>query len=140
MNAIVLPHPQLGTHRPQPRLSTEVRSLREQALWITLHRDAATGLQNFTPDLVQEFRSLVEDLHDDRQRRPLPPYAVVQSADPDYFSMGGDLRFFRGCIQRGDAATLHESYRHCLDLMLSWNGKPKSPPPPATLVQALDRV
>src|SRR3546814_10780473 len=81
MNAIVLPHPQLGTHRPQPRLSTEVRSLRKHALWITLHRDTATGLQNFTPDLVQEFRSLVEDLHDDRQRRPLPPYAVVQRSE-----------------------------------------------------------
>src|SRR3546814_4971512 len=81
MNAIVLPHPQLGTHRPQPRLSTEVRSLREQALWITLHRDAATGLQNFTPDLVQEFRSLVEDLHDDRQRRPLPPRSEEHTSE-----------------------------------------------------------
>lgn len=135
MNAIVLPHPQLGTHRPQPRLSTEVRSLREQVLWITLHRDAATGLQNFTPDLVQEFRSLVEDLHDDRQRRPLPPYAVVQSADPDYFSMGGDLRFFRGCIQRGDAATLREYSMRCLDLLLSWNGKLKDTTTSVSLVQ-----
>ena len=135
MNAIVLPHPHLGTHRPQPRLSTEARSLREQALWITLHRDAATGLQNFTPDLVQEFRGLVEDLHDDRQGRPLPPYAVVQSADPDYFSMGGDLRFFCDCIERRDAATLREYSMRCLDLLLSWNGKLKATTTSVALVQ-----
>lgn len=136
MNAIVLPHPHLGTLRPvQPRLSTEVRQLREQALWITLHRDQGTGLQNFTPELVQEFRGLVEELHDDRKRQPLPHYAVVQSADPDYFSMGGDLRFFRDCIQRRDSATLRDYSMRCLDLLLSWNGKLKDTTTSIALVQ-----
>ena len=133
MNAIVLPHP--ATTRAQPRLSTEVRRLRAEALWITLGRDTATGLQNFTPDLVQEFRGLVEDLHDGRKRQPLPIYAVVQSADPDYFSMGGDLRFFRECIQRRDAATLRDYSMRCLDLLLSWNGKFKDTTTSIALVQ-----
>ena len=135
MNAIVLPHPHLATARQQPRLSTQVRRMQADALWITLGRDAATGLQNFTPDLVAEFRGLVEDLHDGRKRQPLPNYAVVQSADPDYFSMGGDLRFFRECIQRRDAATLRDYSMRCLDLLLSWNGKFKDTTTSIALVQ-----
>lgn len=120
MNAIALPRPHLSAVRAQPRLATQLRPLQAQTLWITLGRDPATGLQNFTPALVQEFRGLVADLHDGRQRQPLPHYAVVQSADPDYFSMGGDLRFFRDCIQRRDAATLRDYSMRCLDLLLSW--------------------
>ena len=135
MNAIVLPHPHLATARQQPRLTTQVRRMQADALWITLGRDAATGLQNFTPDLVAEFRGLVEDLHDGRKRHPLPNYAVVQSADPDYFSMGGDLRFFRECIQRRDAATLRDYSMRCLDLLLSWNGKFKDTTTSIALVQ-----
>ena len=135
MNAIVQPHPHLATARQQPRLTTQVRRMQADALWITLGRDAATGLQNFTPDLVAEFRGLVEDLHDGRKRQPLPNYAVVQSADPDYFSMGGDLRFFRECIQRRDAATLRDYSMRCLDLLLSWNGKFKDTTTSIALVQ-----
>ena len=135
MNAIVLPHPHLSNARPQSRLTTQVRQLQAEALWITLGRDAATGLQNFTPDLVNEFRGLVEALHDGRKRQPLPNYAVVQSADPDYFSMGGDLRFFRDCIQRRDAATLRDYSMRCLELLLSWNGKFKDSTTSIALVQ-----
>jgi DSF synthase len=135
MNAIVLPHPQRANVRPQPRLATEVRRLQADALWITLSRDARTGLQNFTPELVQEFRGLVEELHDRRKHQPVPHYAVVQSADPDYFSMGGDLRFFRDCIQRGDAATLRDYSMRCLDLLLAWNGRFKDTTTSVALVQ-----
>jgi DSF synthase len=135
MNARVLQHPNSASPRHLPRLSTQVRHLRADALWITLGRDRATGLQNFTPDLVQEFRGLVDDLHDRRQSQPLPHYAVVQSADPDYFSMGGDLRFFRDCIQRRDAAQLREYSMRCLDLLLSWSGKFKDATTSIALVQ-----
>lgn len=121
MNAVVVQHPNSHAFRGHPRLETEVRRLRADALWITLHKDAATGLQNFTPDLVSEFHGLVEDLQ--YGRFPSLGYAVIQSADPEYFSMGGDLRFFRDCIQRRDATRLRDYSMRCLDLLLSWNGK-----------------
>ena len=135
MNAIVLQHPQLTALRSQPRVTTQVRRLQADALWITLDRDSATGLQNFTPDLVSEFRGLVDDLQDRRLREPPLHYAVVQSADPDYFSMGGDLRFFRDCIQRRDAVRLRDYSMRCLDLLLSWGGRLKDTTTSIALVQ-----
>ena len=133
MNAVVVQHPNSLALRNKPRLTTEIRRLHAEALWITLHKDAATGLQNFTPDLVGEFRQLVEDLQ--YERSTPAGYAVVQSADPDYFSMGGDLRFFRDCIQRRDAIRLRDYSMRCLDLLLSWNGKLKDTSTSIALVQ-----
>jgi DSF synthase len=133
MNAVVVQHPNSLAFRARPRLETEVRRLQADALWITLHKDAATGLQNFTPDLVGEFQGLVEDLQ--YGRSPSPGYAVIQSADPEYFSMGGDLRFFRDCIQRRDALRLRDYSMRCLDLLLSWNGKLKDTSTSIALIQ-----
>jgi len=123
MNAVVLQHPHAAALRNLPRLSAEIRRLQADALWITLDRDRATGLQNFTPELVREFQSLVDDLEQSRFGIAPLRYTVVQSAHPDYFSMGGDLRFFRDCIQRRDAARLRDYSMRCLELLLSWNGK-----------------
>lgn len=134
MNAVVLQHPQFASMRPQSRLSTEIRNLRADALWITLGKDADTGLQNFTPALVQEFRGLLAGLHD-RRNAPAPNYLVVQSDDPAYFSMGGDLRFFRDCIQRRDAAALRDYSMRCLELLLAWNGRPDDETTSVALVQ-----
>ena len=78
MNAVVVQHPNSLALRNKPRLTTEIRRLHADALWITLHKDATTGLQNFTPDLVGEFRQLVEDLQ--YERSTPAGYAVVQSA------------------------------------------------------------
>ena len=133
MNAVVVQHPNSLALRPIPRITTAIRRLHADALWITLHKDAATGLQNFTPDLVGEFQDLVEDL---QYGRAAPAgYAVVQSADPDYFSMGGDLQFFRDCIQRRDAIRLRDYSMRCLDLLLSWSGKLKDTGTSIALVQ-----
>lgn len=134
MNAIVLQHPQFASLRPQSRLSTEVRNLRADALWVTLGKDPDTGLQNFTPALVQEFRGLLAGLHD-RRNAPAPNYLVVQSDDPSYFSMGGDLRFFRECIQRRDASALRDYSMRCLELLLAWSGRPDDSTTSVALVQ-----
>ena len=134
MNAIVLQH-RHASARPQSRLSTEVRRLRAEALWITLGKDADTGLQNFTPALVQEFRGLLEGLRERRHLSTAPAYVVVQSADPAYFSMGGDLRFFRECIQRRDASALRDYSMRCLDLLMAWNGRPDDSTTSIALVQ-----
>jgi DSF synthase len=121
MNAVVVQHPN-AVFRTRPRLSADIRRLQADALWISLDRDHATGLQNFTPELVREFQSLVDDLEQSRFGIAPLQYAVVQSTHPDYFSMGGDLRFFRDCIQRRDAARLRDYSMRCLELLLSWNG------------------
>lgn len=124
MNAIVVPHPHHAiAFRPSPRIATEVRRLHADALWITLQRDPASGLQNFTPQLVRGFQGLLEDVEAGRFGMHPPHYCVVQSADPGYFSMGGDLRFFRDCIQRRDAARLRGYSMQCLELLLGWHGK-----------------
>ena len=133
MKAVVVQHPNALNFRSNPRITTEIRRLHADALWITLDKDAATGLQNFTPDLVGEFQQLVEDLQ--YERSASAGYAVVQSADPDYFSMGGDLRFFRDCIQRRDALRLRDYSMRCLDLLLSWSGKLKDTSTSIALVQ-----
>src|SRR5690606_34446350 len=62
MNAVVLQHPNVNFPRASSRISTQVRHLHADALWMTLAKDSATGLQNFTPALVQEFRALVDNL------------------------------------------------------------------------------
>ncbi len=134
MNAVVLQHPNVNSPRPSSRISTQVRRMHADALWITLAKDSATGLQNFTPALVQEFRGLVDEMQDRRVATPLH-YAVVQSADQDYFSMGGDLRFFRECIQRRDAATLREYSMRCLDLLQAWSGRLKDTTTSIALIQ-----
>jgi len=134
MNAVVLQHPNVNAPRPSSRISTQVRRMQADALWITLAKDSATGLQNFTPALVHEFRGLVDELQDRRSATPLN-YAVVQSADADYFSMGGDLRFFRECIQRRDAATLREYSMRCLDLLQAWSGRLKDTTTSIALIQ-----
>ncbi|GHB93983.1 crotonase/enoyl-CoA hydratase family protein [Thermomonas carbonis] len=133
MNAVVVQHPNSLAFRASPRITTEIRRLHADALWITLHKDTATGLQNFTPDLVGEFHDLVEDLQ--YGRSAFAGYAVVQSADSNYFSMGGDLRFFRDCIQRRDALRLRDYSMRCLDLLLSWSGKMKDTSTSIALVQ-----
>ena len=121
MNAVVVQHPNATAFRSNPRISTEVRRLQADVLWVTLHKDLATGLQNFTPDLVREFQGLADDLQSGQFGMAPLHYAVVQSAHPEYFSMGGDLRFFRDCIQRRDATRLRDYSMRCLDLMLSWS-------------------
>src|SRR3546814_9347236 len=49
--------------------------------------------------------------------------------------MGGDLRFFRDCIQRRDASTLRDYSMRCLELLLSWDGGIKDTTTSIALVQ-----
>jgi len=47
-------------------------------------------------------------------------YLVLRSEHPDYFSLGGDLEHFRGCIASGDREALLRYSLRCLDLMYGW--------------------
>jgi DSF synthase len=102
---------------------------------------AHTGLQNFTPELVAEFQNLLDAMirpvasAGAISRPEVPAYTVVQSSHPEYFSVGGDLAFFRACIERGDATTLRAYSMRCLDLMYGWSSKLKGQSTSIALVQ-----
>jgi DSF synthase len=120
------------------RVSTRIRQLAERTLWVNVAPDG-NGVHNFTPALVGEFQDLIDEM-----RIPAavagaighpPPYAVIQSSHPTYFSQGGDLRFFHGCIQRRDADRLREYSMRCLDAIVAWSTEFKPAMTTISLVQ-----
>ena len=58
MNAVVVQHPNYPVFCAGTRVDTEIRRLQSDTFWITLRKDTATGLQNFTPELVREFQGM----------------------------------------------------------------------------------
>lgn len=122
-------HPTFPLHLPYAapatrRVTVEPRNLGAPVQWVHLAPDPASGLQNFTPALVDEFKSILDAmLSTDGVPRLVSPYTVIQSTHPDYFSVGGDLAFFRDCIQRGDAETLRAYSMQCLNLMHGWSSR-----------------
>ncbi|MGJ4728917.1 crotonase/enoyl-CoA hydratase family protein [Luteimonas sp. SDU101] len=125
-------------NRNHARVSTQIRQLAERTLWINVAPDA-NGVHNFTPALVEEFHELIDEM-----RIPAavagaighpPPYAVIQSAHPTYFSQGGDLRFFLDCIKRRDVQRLRAYSMRCLDAIVAWSTEFKGNMSTISLVQ-----
>jgi DSF synthase len=116
------------------RVVAERRSIDPSTQWVRFEPDPETGLQNFTSGLVAEFQNLVDSMMRPAAVEP-PAYTVVQSAHPEYFSVGGDLSFFRTCIANGDAETLRAYSMRCLDLMYAWSTRLKSRTTSIALVQ-----
>lgn len=117
------------------RVSTQLRSLAMPALWTSFAPDPLTGLQNFTPDLVDEFQSVIDGLRIDACVRPAPHYVVVQSRHPEYFSVGGDLHFFRECILARQPERLYAYSMRCLNLLHGWSTQMKESLTSISLVQ-----
>lgn len=108
------------------RVTAEVRRQKRDSLWLTLHKDASRGVHNFTPALLGELRSVIDGLRRTDGQWPVDAtttdigYLVLKSSDPEYFSVGGDLKHFRTCIaERNEAALLGYS-NQCLDLLADW--------------------
>lgn len=127
-----------NANRTTARVSTQIRPLAERTLWINVAPDA-NGVHNFTPALVEEFHALIDEM-----RIPAavagaighpPPYAVIQSAHPTYFSQGGDLRFFLDCIKRRDVQRLRAYSMRCLDAIVAWSTEFKGNMATISLVQ-----
>ncbi|MHC9085035.1 crotonase/enoyl-CoA hydratase family protein [Luteimonas sp. RIT-PG2_3] len=122
------------------RVATQLRQLAERTLWVNFGPEPTTGVHNFTPDLLAEFQKLIGDMKipagaAGRGVGHPPPYAVIQSSHPTYFSQGGDLRFFLSCIQRRDAEKLREYSMTCLDAIHAWSTSFKSDMTTISLVQ-----
>lgn len=117
------------------RVSAQIRELAMPALWTSFAPDPLTGLQNFTPDLVDEFQGVIDGLRRDACVRPPLHYAVVQSRHPEYFSVGGDLHFFRECIQARQPERLYAYSMRCLNLLHGWSAQMKESLTSISLVQ-----
>lgn len=123
------------------RVSTDVRKIKKESLWLTIHTDAARGLHNFSSALLAELRSIIDGL--DRTGGAWGPaghsvdigYLVVKSSDPEYFSIGGDLRHFQTCIAEGNDKALHAYSTKCLELLFDWSNLLKDRMTSISLVQ-----
>jgi DSF synthase len=132
----VLPAPRFAR-----RLTAERRGRDNEVQWVRIDPNPENGLPNFTPELVAEFQNLLDAMvrpvaaAGAIARPEVPGYTVVQSNHPEYFSVGGDLAFFRACIERRDADTLRAYSMRCLDLMHGWSSKLKGQMTSIALVQ-----
>jgi DSF synthase len=128
MSALTLASSRREIRSSQRRISTSIRHFAKPTFWVEISQDQDTGLNNMTPALLQEFQSVFDALHSEcattthhHDEDSSIHYAVLKSTDEEYFSLGGDLSYFRNCIQRGDASSLHAYSKHCLDLMYSFH-------------------
>lgn len=119
---------QIPLSRPNisDRIAVELDRGNSNALWITMERPSDGGCQNFTLPLLHGLRDVIHSIKNSAGRwlaeGQLVPvqYAVLKSGHPDYFSLGGDLRHFRDCIERKDKDALYQYSRLCLDIMFEW--------------------
>jgi DSF synthase len=93
-------------------------------LWVTMKQNVAQPVHNFSLPMLHELRDVgrrlqggVSRWHHDGLIEPVN-YAVLRSGHPDYFSLGGDLRLFRTCIQNRDRESLLGYSRLCLEMMV----------------------
>lgn len=107
------------------RITAEFQSP-ANTLWITMNKDPEGGCQNFSLSLLGSMRELLHAIQKDHAtwlHKGLPRpvhYAVLKSEHPDYFSLGGDLKHFRSCIDAQDSDALYQYSKLCLDMMYEW--------------------
>jgi DSF synthase len=110
-------------------------------LWITMKKDGAKTVQNFSLPLLHHLRTLVHTIkengsnwYSEGEMVPIN-YAVMRSEHPEYFSLGGDLKHFRRCIQQRDKGSLYQYSRLCLDIIYDWAASSNSDMTTVALVQ-----
>jgi len=114
--------PQIQSRQEIARFDGEA----DNALWITLPKPAEGTAPYFSPALLHDLLGLLQSLKSKgaawRCNGALRPvhYAVLKSAHPDYFSLGGDLAHFRECIRRRDPEALRDYSLLCADMMYEW--------------------
>ncbi|HVK53886.1 MAG TPA: crotonase/enoyl-CoA hydratase family protein [Burkholderiales bacterium] len=108
------------------RVGAELDTELSNTLWVTMKKNVAAGCQNFALPLVRDMHALTQALkenggHWEHEGQVTPiHYAVLRSEHPDYFSLGGDLNYFRQCIQQRDREALYQYSRLCLDVIYDW--------------------
>lgn len=109
-------------------------------LWVTMNKEPGAGY-HFSLPLLHDLRAVGQALQagashwNDSGRLETVNYAVMRSAHPDYFSLGGDLRLFRACILNGDRDGLRNYSRLCLEVMHAWGSRTNPELSTVSLVQ-----
>jgi len=112
-----------------------------RTLWMTLSKFREQNNYYFSPDLLEELQTTVHRLKKNNfawmANGALQPvdYAVLKSAHPDYFSLGGDLAYFRQCIEQQHAQLLRDYSLLCLDMVYGLNTQLSSQIATIALVQ-----
>ena len=124
MNALKL-LPNVVQSRIDTQVSTRLDEGVANTLWLTMNKARAGQTQNFSVELLNSIRGLLQGIrHDDatppHDAKKAIQYMVLRSAHPEYFSLGGDLAHFHDCIARRDRAGLYQYARLCLDMMYEW--------------------
>ncbi len=117
-------------HELQPsRVTASFRAVQHDALWVTMNRADPGHAQNFSRGLLRDLGSLHRTIKDNHggwlvagSVQPVK-YTVLRSAHPDYFSLGGDLSYFRECIRNRDAAALRDYSMSCVDMIYEWSSQ-----------------
>ena len=111
----------------QPRVSTQFKAEQHHSLVVTMAKADAGESQNFSLELLGDLCELYKSIQNgggtwlaNGVMQPIN-YVVLQSANPDYFSLGGDLAHFRECIQMGDKRSLRDYAMTCIDMIYDWS-------------------
>lgn len=123
MNAI---HALPQFHSPH-HVETFFDARAHNTLWVTLPRSIAGKAPYFSTELIDELDLLLAELKRfglhwpwNGMRKPVH-YAVMRSAHPDYFSLGGDLAHFQSCIRRRDHEALRRYSMTCANMLVEWS-------------------
>ena len=108
-------------------VAANFRASEHNALWLTMAESTVGRSQNFSPELLHDVFALNSTIHANGvawvangAKQPIH-YVVLQSAHPDYFSLGGDLGYFRDCIRRQDHKGLRDYSMLCVDMIYQWS-------------------
>jgi DSF synthase len=109
------------------RVAANFKVSQNNALWITMAQSPVGRSQNFSLDLLHDLSTLHESIKSNRggwvangSMHPIQ-YVILKSAHPDYFSLGGDLGFFRECIQQKNRTALRDYSMSCVDMIYDWS-------------------
>jgi DSF synthase len=108
------------------RIGVELDRQLSNTLWLTMKRDMTGNSHNFSLPLLHDLRDMIQTMKANSanwfSNGELVPvqYAVMKSEHPDYFNLGGDLKYFRDCIRRRDKESLFQYSKLCLDIMFDW--------------------
>jgi DSF synthase len=112
---------------PRPvHVAVDYTAAPHSSLWLTMQPSPIGRSQVFSRMLLRELMSVHQTVAKHGGAWPegdaLQPvqYLVLRSGHPDYFSLGGDIAYFRDCIRHRDASALREYSRSCLDLIHAW--------------------
>lgn len=112
---------------PQSHVVANFNANDNNTLWITISQSPGVGNPYFSLPLLNDLCTLFQSVKSsgvtwisNGAAQPVH-YAVLKSAHPDYFSLGGDLAHFRECIRQQDKKALCDYSMLCADMVYEWS-------------------